>query len=109
MIWNPLSQAEWQYACRSWQEECCLHSLACTADERLPGKPSPNVLSENLTSSGFTPYYTAELVLQVDTNVGRIAARLGWLPLDAEKALEVGLRYPFLLTTAISTDLISNG
>lgn len=25
----------------------------------------------------------------VDTNVGRIAARLGWIPLDAEQALEV--------------------
>ena len=30
-------------------------------------------------------------VVQVDTNVGRICARLGWLPLDAEKALEVVL------------------
>ena len=25
----------------------------------------------------------------VDTNVGRISARLGWIPLDAEQALEV--------------------
>jgi len=25
----------------------------------------------------------------VDTNVGRICARLGWIPLDAEEALEV--------------------
>ena len=25
----------------------------------------------------------------VDTNVARIAARLGWIPLDAEHALEV--------------------
>jgi hypothetical protein len=31
--------------------------------------------------------------MQVDTNVGRICARLGWLPLDAEKALEVGLGF----------------
>lgn len=31
-------------------------------------------------------------LLQVDTNVGRICARLGWLPLDAEKALEVILK-----------------
>jgi len=29
-------------------------------------------------------------MMQVDTNVGRICARLGWLPLDADKALEVG-------------------
>ncbi len=27
----------------------------------------------------------------VDTNVGRICARLGWIPLDAEEALEVVL------------------
>ena len=26
----------------------------------------------------------------VDTNVGRICARLGWIPLDSEQALEVG-------------------
>ena len=25
----------------------------------------------------------------VDTNVGRICARLGWIPLDSEQALEV--------------------
>ena len=31
----------------------------------------------------------SDQLLQVDTNVGRICARLGWLPLDAEKALEV--------------------
>ncbi len=27
----------------------------------------------------------------VDTNVGRICARMGWLPFDQEKPLEVGL------------------
>ena len=31
----------------------------------------------------------------VDVNVGRIAARLGWIPLDAEQALEVPSVYPF--------------
>lgn len=32
---------------------------------------------------------SSKCTLQVDTNVGRICARLGWLPLDSEKALEV--------------------
>lgn len=34
-------------------------------------------------------YSSTVSLKQVDTNVGRICARLGWLPLDAEKALEV--------------------
>ena len=28
----------------------------------------------------------------VDVNVGRICSRLGWIPLDAEQALEVSVR-----------------